>query len=56
MSGTSKWTGKQIQMLRKAKDLLSQGKSWDEIRANLKCSEYLFAAIKYHIGKTTKSK
>ena len=56
MAGTNKWTNKQLQMLGKAKDLLSQGKSWDEIRANLKCSEYLFAAIKYHIGKTTKSK
>lgn len=56
MAGIIKWTGKRIQMLGKAKDLLSQGKSWNEIQTDLKCPDYLLAAIKYRIGKTTESK
>lgn len=56
MAGIIKWTGKRIQMLGKAKDLLSQGKSWNEIQADLKCPDYLLAAIKYRISKATESK
>lgn len=56
MAGTIKWTGKQIQMLGKAKDLLSKEKSWSEIQADLKCSDYLLAAIKYRISKATENK
>ena len=56
MAGTIKWNGKQIKMLGKAKDLLSQGKSWSEIQADLKCPDYMLTAIKYRINKATENK
>ena len=47
--GTIQWTGARIMMLGKATDLYSKGKSWDEIKDQLNCTEYELRIIKSKI-------
>ena len=44
--GTIRWTGDRIMMLGKAADLYSQGKSWEEIKNCLDCTEYEIRIIR----------
>lgn len=47
--GTIRWTGDRIMMLGKAADLYSQGKTWEEIKDKLNCTEYELRIFKSKI-------
>lgn len=52
--GTIRWTGDRIMMLGKAADLYSQGKSWEEIKNCLDCTEYEIRIIRSKIKACVK--
>lgn len=47
--GTIRWTNDRFMMLGKAADLYSKGKSWDEIKDLLDCTEYEIRIFKSKI-------
>ena len=52
--GTIRWTGDRIMMLGKAADLYYQGKSWEEIKSCLDCTEYEIRIIRSKIKACVK--
>lgn len=52
--GKFKWSSDRMMMLGEAVDMYSQGKSWEEIKSCLDCTEYEFRIIRSKIKACVK--